>query len=1494
MEIPPNPIENCHPIIGAAHSTQIELLPATKKKRAPRSSELDDPLIRNEIEFLFTTNCWALGAIVEHINKTYGLNLKQHQYRDRLVKWGCKKRLTHQEYQKVYQAVAARSALGKRSRIFLDETTEVPEKRFKRWESRNVTFTDRLFSKGNLGVSAGHCPSGRTIESCRTPADNTASRVFDKTKSYGLVRTPSPNPEAYILPIVKKSVILYSPRTPIGQLGQSLEQFLPQNLRGSTNNELAVGIRVPDHLPVIGVIIYLLSNKILGHFDGTQIHLLLDKVDKHGFRNHLQKLLSNNSPSILATCSVLITYFYLRKDDEMLNFVYDHHPQLKKSLYDHLHVFLHRQPVVDREKALKDIISDIVNAQLFPESVREAQDLLFACKMNLKYLTSFCRLWHPQKASLLEAGSYVGRLEDIPLYSPTVAGLKLLLGCGFRRYKYTLLFEAIVLDKKDATGVLCQNLGIQFGRSEITSSNRDAKLKPTWELLERVTFYDIAAKCTTEIISPHAFEWLESKDPVDLVLVQAACAQPFLTEYLVEILQWKYSIPAERAACMAIDALPRGPGYRKIYDDEFGGIFSLDIFSSEDDQRALVLDLLLNFGVDPNRTNFWQTSVWKEIISVDLTDWSPNSSLEAILGVLLDCGTDTNGCVKIDLLNEISCSIDSAYYECFYEPYFYFEEINTPIEIAFTLKYSWIFCFLLEESVITDSFCYRLSSGAYTRSDVHAGFVQAIKDRDRETIEELWACRISGNWEVNSALESGDIAAAKEILLRNDRNSLAILLAFQLCLFYDERYVSFSNVYEILEFILQMGVHTNLSPAFWNDRRKNLFRYCLSRAIFKDNPEFLKLLMKFYPADTRAARSQNTVSVRYHQFQEDDIFLLDKAAQYSLACLKFLISQGFHINEGNSGNYNETALRGAIQSGNLETVAYILSEGGNIYAPCGHETSAIAFAIKEGRLDSLAMMLDAVPNSYPLASAAIEDPAITNEYIVEYVRGWKHRETCVNMEEESLISDGSSISSVIPSAPPQFLLQSTGAFENFYAVLIDDGSLLFTELASSSLATTFKLTANDQLLTIADPEEAIFFQANLTDLASVSSTSAFHLERKTVLGGEHIARQTISATALGDLIHQVPGLVPPTGITAAFYFSSGELQLNFSGFTYVLYKQLQTPPLPLSPPPLLYWIPYDIITKNEYQSFCSDLLGNTANVTETSTAIVSSATSTYTSVINGVTYISTSTTYTGTITTTEYSYSQYVAINAMMQARNARRAIITPASLVSFDDARVRAGCSNAAAVPSTYTTTAFTTTSYLYISAIPSTSNPALVVSTPSITVISTSIWLTSTIAAVGFLRATVPTLTSFQPYLYLTIVPGIETPSSYPEVLTAPPSSTGKSWTSGFAISTAPDGSQSRGVILWQEVLANAPDLGLFGFPLTTATSTFALATNKPDLLPPNMAFSPDLFRVAVADINVLAFLPQSPLFVTWNGTDNAFYIDPANSPGNMSTFWYFEDSN
>ncbi|KAF3173319.1 hypothetical protein EYR41_009962 [Orbilia oligospora] len=122
----------------------MEMATRQSAKRAPRCNRLDEPVIRREIETLYSVLLWKVEDIQAEINMNHGLNATISQYRGRLSRWGCRQRLNNKEYPKIYRDLVAREKLGKNSEVSLGGVIKIPDRKIRKWVSRNITFTKRM------------------------------------------------------------------------------------------------------------------------------------------------------------------------------------------------------------------------------------------------------------------------------------------------------------------------------------------------------------------------------------------------------------------------------------------------------------------------------------------------------------------------------------------------------------------------------------------------------------------------------------------------------------------------------------------------------------------------------------------------------------------------------------------------------------------------------------------------------------------------------------------------------------------------------------------------------------------------------------------------------------------------------------------------------------------------------------------------------------------------------------------------------------------------------------------------------------------------------------------------------------------------------------------------------------------------------------------------------------------------------------------------------
>ncbi|KAF3228586.1 hypothetical protein TWF191_002442 [Orbilia oligospora] len=168
------------------------------------------------------------------------------------------------------------------------------------------------------------------------------------------------------------------------------------------------------------------------------------------------------------------------------------------------------------------------------------------------------------------------------------------------------------------------------------------------------------------------------------------------------------------------------------------------------------------------------------------------------------------------------------------------------------------------------------------------------------------------------------------------------------------------------------------------------YSFVLNCAIVLDDLGLVEVLLE-------AAQRLNL----YTQEHSDEVFFPEgllcserflymySAAMKGPSALKCLMRFGFDINESASAQselHGRTALYGALTSGNMDTLVFVIQSGADIYAPCGSYQSAIESAICKGRIDAVALILAVDPNCHYLALKAAEKTEY--EYIAEYVRNW--------------------------------------------------------------------------------------------------------------------------------------------------------------------------------------------------------------------------------------------------------------------------------------------------------------------------------------------------------------------------------------------------------------------------------------------------------------------------------------------------------------------------
>ncbi|KAK6351162.1 hypothetical protein TWF718_004332 [Orbilia javanica] len=930
------------------------------QSRAPRCNELDNPQIRMEIEVLYIVHGLNLENIVKEVNKEYGLNATKSQYRDRLRKWGCRKRLTHREYQFVHKRVNARKRAGKESDVLLSGIVGIPDNSLQRWASRNISFTDQMLLSSNanaidVDMDLGSLPSRQSpfcVQVC----------------------TPRTNPDTTQVITSKRHIpisVLHA--LPIWQATKYLDEFVRRYVLPRVNASSAVSAYpAHPHLSLLRNIVYRISNHLyLDPLDPAgereEIHSILGKVDKLGLRKLLLKLLLNHTPSIVATCEVLIPYFYLRKDDELFEAVCTFH-QLKFQLYQLLDEVTH-DPVVKagRGRSLQDILANICAETLQPRNAREANSLLKVCKIRGD-LSVFFKLWNKGILPVwhLEIESKVLGLLSyyVPLFADRARHLKLLWESGFTYRAFSILLRAILLNQTDATQYLCKQMGLRFGEiapisvaSNPGARDRDisAGSRPqfTWRLLDYATFYGIIEEVVSEFLelprcrNPIVCDYALGKhaqSPEDELLVCVTFMEPGITKYIIEVLQWKHNIPVEKAAQMAIDLLKTD---WQLEYSEFIGIETGPLTPEES-----VLEILLQYGPDPNQTKYWQTTLWKNILELDELE-SDNiagstcsremTKVLHILQLFLNAGATVDRRVDLDVRGARRPSrYNLPEWETSEKREFFatMDHAETPLEVAFSLETHWIFCLLITKSDDTDKIRNFIASRC--PSILHE-FVEALDNQDAKLLEAYWNTRIQILTPVAKAihaLHSGDPGIFEELIFQCKDHS------------------------QLLDIVLRLG----------------------------------EIASKASPGIPLTTNCQTLLQLLFEKGEKSTRLLAHAAYSSNLNAFKLLIENGFDVNNGFFPGSNkwwilETPPLGiAIENGDLDLATYILHQGGNIYVSCGGTGSAVEYALIMNRIDMVSLILEVHPDCYEVALRAVKrrgSKMLGYVHISDFIRNWK-------------------------------------------------------------------------------------------------------------------------------------------------------------------------------------------------------------------------------------------------------------------------------------------------------------------------------------------------------------------------------------------------------------------------------------------------------------------------------------------------------------------------
>ncbi|KAK6526468.1 hypothetical protein TWF694_005054 [Orbilia ellipsospora] len=480
-------------------------------------------------------------------------------------------------------------------------------------------------------------------------------------------------------------------------------------------------------------------------------------------------------------------------------------------------------------------------------------------------------------------------------------------------------------------------------------------------------------------VSDSDYEKIELTYDETLLLMHLACMRPEMLDYIIEILGRRTPTLTTKNQLIlaAIDLIPFKFGSRLLYLSE-------DIGWPPRENTLYVLKRLLGFGADPSQTNLWRTVIWN---AVDLKyNDLDGDQLVQTFEILLSAGADaeitfTHSFMKTVMPPKAHSNLDIRIVYA-----------TKPLDLAFWAEKVTIFCILLQKAKDLESFIWKIISYSSESVVVLPEFILAVRARDANRVKELWNHRFQYLGQDTFLLSRQNrFDTAKEILLRYKAKSEIIGLVEGVTSAITANGHSTNDADEMrvrgLELLISLvteGVCFLDIPEFREADCIGGYNWSLRTAAEKGNTELLKILL-----DIGFGISQD--SSIYLEWQRIGVNPVPHAARYSLGCLKILIERGFSIRRPAPNEYKSsvTALEVALESGNLKILSYVLREGANIHAPCDQYSTAIEYAIKLGRIDALALLLEIDGTSHGIALALVSKSVGVSKYIKDYVHNWR-------------------------------------------------------------------------------------------------------------------------------------------------------------------------------------------------------------------------------------------------------------------------------------------------------------------------------------------------------------------------------------------------------------------------------------------------------------------------------------------------------------------------
>ncbi|KAF3110726.1 hypothetical protein TWF102_000004 [Orbilia oligospora] len=280
---------------------QTSLVPV-KRKRASPITAMDE--YKEEMKFYYLGLNYTLEKVRETMESHYHFGASLIQYRDRLNKWGFKKRGAKRQWETIAESVVTRGG-GKESEAVINGDFFVSSKKVKKEIARKFSLTELACMKNKASTTQVISPTSpilATVE-VRSPIASPLSWPIFTTWCIPmelLNSLPIKISDPEIITICK-SALSY-------RRGLQPEEKVIMESRGRK---------------YLRSLLYRLSNRLLGF---KIINGVLGRLKVESGYRTFEGLISLNTISVKVACSSLLLFSAVRLDSRLVQIIYQHYP----------------------------------------------------------------------------------------------------------------------------------------------------------------------------------------------------------------------------------------------------------------------------------------------------------------------------------------------------------------------------------------------------------------------------------------------------------------------------------------------------------------------------------------------------------------------------------------------------------------------------------------------------------------------------------------------------------------------------------------------------------------------------------------------------------------------------------------------------------------------------------------------------------------------------------------------------------------------------------------------------------------------------------------------------------------------------------------------------------------------------------------------------------------------------------------------------------------